>query len=182
MFTSPLSPEQWAEARRLRAEGATFVAIAAQIGLQPATVARRAGREGWPRPAAAPTTGSADPARRRPKARPDPNDTAARRRGLAARLYKVMDLMLELMELRLERQLEQARQAEGEIPPGDAEKDMRQLAATMKSIEQATELDPDRQRDADGGAKSSDAAQRASEADALRREIAERIEKLIPPS
>ena len=68
------------------------------------------------------------------------------------------------------------------MPAGDVEKDMRQLAATMKTIEQATELDPDLHRDADGGAKSSDAATRASEADARRREIAERLEGLVPPA
>ena len=69
------------------------------------------------------------------------------------------------------------------IPAGDDEKDMRQLATTMKTIEQATELDPDLHRSADGGATIQQTPQaRASEADAFRREIAERLEKLIPPS
>ena len=68
------------------------------------------------------------------------------------------------------------------MPAGEVEEGMRQLATTMKTIEQATELDPDLHRSADGGAQSSDAATRASEADALHREIAERLEKLVPPS
>ena len=94
-----------------------------------------------------------------------------------------MDLNLSLMELRMEKQLKQAKkQKDGAMPAGDVEKDMRQLATTMKTIEQATELDPDLHRAADGGAKSSDAATRASEADARRREIAERLEGLVPPA
>lgn len=172
MFKSPLTPEQWAEARRLRAAGATFAAIGKQLAVTAASVARRAQREGWPSPR--PTRRSSTPL---PAA-----DSADIRRSLARRLFTVMDLNLELMELRMHKQLKQARETDGDIPAGDAEKDMRQLAATMKNIEQATELDPDPQRAADGGAKSSDAVARASEADALRREIAERIEKLIPPA
>ena len=173
MFKSLLTPEQWAEARRLRGEGATFVAIGKQFAVDKNTIATRAKKEGWPSPAQA---------NRKSKASL-PADTANVRRGLARRVYRVMDLNLSLMELRMEKQLKQAKkQRDGDMPAGDVEKDMRQLAATMKTIEQATELDPDLHRAADGGAKSSDAATRASEADAFRREIAERIEKLIPPS
>lgn len=178
MFKSLRSPEQWAEARRLRGEGATFAAIAKHLGLTVSTVSQRARKEGWPSPA-----GSLARAKRSSAASPPPASSADARRSLARRLFTVMDLNLELMELRMHKQLKQARkQKDGDIPAGDVEKDMRQLTTTMKTIEQATELDPDRAHDADGGAKSSDAATRASEAEALRREIAERIEKLIPPS
>lgn len=178
MFTSPLTPEQWAEARRLRAEGATFAAIGRLFAVTADSVAKRARREDWPAPAK--PTGRT---RRRPGASPlTAADAADIRRSLARRLLAVMDLNLELMELRMHKQLQQARKSDGAVPPGDTDKEMRQLAATMKSIEQMTELDPDRHRDADGGGKSGDAAARASETDALRREIAERIEKLIPPA
>jgi len=173
MFKSPLSPEQWAEARRLRSEGATFTSIAKHLGLKKNSVASRAKREGWPSPTQANSKTKATL----------PEDTANVRRGLARRVYRVMDLNLSLMELRMEKQLKQAKkQRDGDMPAGDVEKDMRQLAATMKTIEQATELDPDLHRAADGGAKSSDAATRASEADARRREIAERLEGLVPPA
>ncbi len=50
MFKSLLTPEQWAEARRLRGEGATFAAIAKHLGLKKNSVASRAKREGWPSP------------------------------------------------------------------------------------------------------------------------------------
>ncbi len=173
MFKSLLTPEQWAEARRLRGEGATFVAIGKQFAVDKNTIATRAKKEGWPSPSQTHSKSKASL----------PADTANVRRGLARRVYRVMDLNLSLMELRMEKQLKQARkQRDGEMPAGDLEKDMRQLAATMKTIEQATELDPDLHRAADGGAKSSDAATRASEADARRREIAERLEGLVPPA
>ena len=47
----PLTPEQWAQARRLRDGGATFAAIAREIGAHESTIASRASLEGWPRPA-----------------------------------------------------------------------------------------------------------------------------------
>ena len=47
----PLTPEQWAQARRLRDGGATFAAIAREIGAHESTIAGRARLEGWPRPA-----------------------------------------------------------------------------------------------------------------------------------
>ena len=53
MFTSPLSPEQWAEARRLRAEGATYDAIGKHLGISRTTIATRAYRESWPSPTGA---------------------------------------------------------------------------------------------------------------------------------
>jgi hypothetical protein len=173
MFKSLLTPEQWAEARRLRGEGATFVAIGKQFAVDKNTISSRARRDGWP----SPTKTSS-----KPKASV-PADTADVRRGLARRVYRVMDLNLSLMELRMEKQLKQAKkQRDGDMPAGDVEKDMRQLAATMKTIEQATELDPDLHRSADGGARPEGARAGASEAEAFHREIAERLGKLIPPS
>jgi hypothetical protein len=173
MFKSPLSPEQWAEARRLRGEGATFAAIGKQFAVSHDAIAARARRESWPSPARANSKSKASL----------PADPAAVRRGLARRVYRVMDLNLSLMELRMEKQLKQAKkQKDGDMPAGDVEKDMRQLAATMKTIEQATELDPDLHRSADGGARPADARAGASEAEAFHREIAERLEKLVPRS
>jgi uncharacterized phage protein (TIGR02218 family) len=47
MITSPLSPEQWAEARRLRGESATFVALGKQFAIGRDAIAARARREGF---------------------------------------------------------------------------------------------------------------------------------------
>jgi hypothetical protein len=104
------------------------------------------------------------------------------RRMLARRVYSVMNLNLALMELRMQKQLKDAKKKDADIPAIDAEKEMRNLAGVMKTLEQTTELDPDRHAHADGGAKSSDAQARASEAAARRREIAERLEGLVPPA
>ncbi len=183
LFASKLSPEHWAEARRLRAEGATLTAIAARFGVNLTTIGVRARKEGWASPTATPgATASA----RTAKTSSQPVATVGIRRRLTHRLYNIMDLKLELMELRMHKQLKDAKKAikqdGAEIPAGDEEKDTRHLATFIKTIDQATELDPDRARDADGGATNRDAEARASEADAFRREIAQRIEKLVPPS
>jgi len=177
-FQSRLSPEQWAEARRLRAEGASCAAIAGRFGVNPSTIALRARRERWPSlvpglPAAVRASAAA----------------AAERRRLVQRLYSVMNLRLELMELRMQQQLKAAKKhtkskdkTDGSEMPAAGEEDTRHLGVLLKTIEQATELDPDRDRNAEGGAKPASSETSASEADAFRREIAERLEKLVPPA
>jgi hypothetical protein len=176
-FKSLLTPEQWVEARRLRAEGASFDALGKQFGVAHSTIAHRARKEGWSSPSGSPSTRA--PAKSKAAA---PDDTTQMRRMLARRVYSVMNLNLALMELRMQKQLKDAKKKDADIPAIDAEKEMRNLAGVMKTLEQTTELDPDRHAHADGGAKFSDAAARASEADARRREIAERLEGIVPPA
>jgi hypothetical protein len=173
--SSLLTPEQWAEVRRLRAEGATLVALGKQFGISADSISHRARREGWPSPLGSPTSrGNSQAA--------TPADTTQIRRELVQRVYRVTNLNLELMELRMQKQLKDARKKNADLPTIDTEKEMRQIAGVMKTLEQTTELDPDRHARTDGGAKSSDAAARASEADARRREIADRLEGLVPPA
>src|SRR5688572_22308554 len=86
MFKSLLTPEQWAEARRLRSEGATFAALGKQFGIAVSTISHRARREGWPSPAGAPAQPDS-----KSKASP-PTDTTDMRRVLARRVYRVMNL------------------------------------------------------------------------------------------
>jgi hypothetical protein len=176
-FKSLLTPEQWAEARRLRAEGASFEALGKQFGVAHSTIGYRAKKERWSSPRGSPSTRAPAKSSAAPSA-----DTADMRRELAQRVYRVMTLNLEMMELRMHKQLKDARKKNADIPAIDAEKEMRQLATFMKTLEQTTELDPDRHAHADGGAKFSDAAARASEADARRREIADRLEGIGPPA
>ena len=176
-----LTPEQWAQARRLRAAGATFAVIGKELGISASTIVNRARSEGWPSPAG--TTRRCKP---RPKPAPLPADTAQVRRSLMHRLYALLDYNLEMMELRMQKQLKEARRHAGSnddtLPAGVDEEGMRQLANTMKTIEQAKELDPDLHRSADGGERPAGAQAGASEAEAFHREIAERLGKLIPPS
>jgi len=138
MFKSLLTPEQWAEARRLRIEGATFVALGKQFGVTASAINRRARQEGWSSPG-----GSRSQARAKSDATPTA-DTTEMRRTLARRVYRVMNLNLELMELRMQKQLKDAKKKDADIPAIDAEKEMRHLAGVMKTLEQTTELDPDR--------------------------------------
>jgi len=85
LFVSKLSPEQWAEARHLRAEGAPFRDIAQRFDIGASTVANRARREGWPLPATMPASiGVAHPAGA--VRRPSPATLDIRRR-LALRLW-----------------------------------------------------------------------------------------------
>jgi hypothetical protein len=53
---SKLAPEQWAEARRLRAGGTPFADIAGRFAMSEVTIRRRAHREGWAEPAGAPAS------------------------------------------------------------------------------------------------------------------------------
>jgi hypothetical protein len=183
MSKSPLTPEQWAEARRLRAEGATFAAIGRQLGVSPSTVVNRARNEGWP-----PRFGSVPRAAPRPKLGPLPAETAGARRGLMRRIYAIMDISLEMQELRMQKQLKVsrkiARSGDDAVPPGVSDADLAQFANTLRAIEQGKELDPDLHRSTDGGARSAgvQADPAASEADALRRDIAERLARLVPSS
>jgi hypothetical protein len=179
-FVSKLSPEQWAEARGLRAQGSSFAAIADKFGLTPNTIRARANREGWDRSAAA---AAGVPARKAParNARLSPASPTLRA-GLAHRLYRIVDTKLKIMELRVRKQLDDATAGEGDLSLN--QQDAADLASIIKTIHQATELEADADPRAGGapGAKSADARARASEADALRHEIAERIETLIPPA
>ncbi|MBX9589426.1 MAG: hypothetical protein K2X43_08975, partial [Hyphomonadaceae bacterium] len=57
-FVSKLSPEEWAEARRLRAQGVSFADLAQRFGIHADSMGKRARREGWPTPdATAPRAG-----------------------------------------------------------------------------------------------------------------------------
>jgi len=175
MWTSPLSPEQWAEARRLRAEGMAYAEIATRLGslVSARAIASRARRERWAEPAAA---GRRDAHRRRP---PPAGAASGWRQVLVHHLFRILEMKLKMMELRMRKQLEDAEQGRDAAVDGD--KDMRDLDTLIKTIDQVTELDPDLDRNgAAGGQQGGDP--RASAADAFRREVAERIEKLVPPA
>ena len=71
----------------------------------------------------------------------------------------------------------------GEAPEGMSDDELKRLGTFKKTIQEHTEFSPDTEPNA-GGAGSARAAGEAaaSEADVFRREIAERIAKLIPPT
>jgi len=96
LFISKLTPEQWAEARRLRASGELYRGIARRFGLTAAAISKRARKEGWP-----PPVGGRSPARRANTGR-----AADVRRRLALSLLGVIDLRISMLERRMERRLQ----------------------------------------------------------------------------
>jgi transposase-like protein len=185
-FVSKLSPDEWAEARRLRAGGESFAAIARRFGLTRDSVSQRARREAWSSPAVAP--GSKAQARR-----PSPA-TADIRRELARRLFSVIAVRIRMMELYMHKQLEAYENRDAGSEPPVATKDQREaFAALIESINQVTEMASEPAATADGrrtGANPEltqlssdidpDGLAVASEKDAFRRDIAERLGKLFP--
>lgn len=179
MFVSKLTPEQWAEARQLRADGVSFAVIGDRFGIGRKSLADRARKERWEE-APSPAASRSAPHTRR--AFPSPA-AAAGVRALSRRLYAVLDLRIKMMELRMKKQLDEQMNAlaAGEQPP-PADDERETLGALIKNIQEVTELATDLDRTTHAGARSARSDARASEADALRRQIAERIKSLVPPS
>jgi hypothetical protein len=198
-FVSKLSPEQWAEARRLRAGGATFDAIGQHFGLSSSTFSVRARKEGWPSPVVDARAGQARSAKTGARS----PGTAGIRSRLALRLYNVIEFRIRMMELRMMKQLQaledQERDPEGSVPPAPTKEERESFAALIASINQVTEMASEpapatggRRRTATGAINPElaalsddidpDALAAASEKDARRRDIAERLGKMFPPS
>ncbi len=114
-FTSKLSPEQWAEARRMRADGALYAEIAERLGMSIHTIGHRARQEGWPSPTRPPS--------RAARARPASPATASVRSRLAQRLYRVIEFKIKLMELRMIKQLQAHENDPDGAPPPPPTKD-----------------------------------------------------------
>jgi transposase-like protein len=190
LFVSKLSPEQWAEVRRLRAEGATYAALASRFGVASSVIGTRARREAWG------SRGTAGPPPAASKVRPASPATAATRRHLALRLFRIIEIQISMLELRMMSDLEAHKKALADGGPGPPAKDHREtFAALIESINHVTEMTSDPASIADGRrisvnpeltALSPDidpaALAAASAKDALRTEIAERLEKLLPPA
>jgi transposase-like protein len=185
-FVSKLSAEQWAEARRLRADGASIAAVARRFGLTPAAMGNRARKEGWSSPATA--------ADRRAQARRPSSATAEIRAELARRLFSVIAVQIRMKELYMHKQLEAYEKGDAGIdPPATAKDQQADFAALIESIKQVTEIDSEPPATGDGRRPAAnpeltalssgidpDALAAASEKDAFRRDIAERLGKLFP--
>lgn len=190
-FAAKYTPEQWAEARRLRAEGLVFTAIAERVGIKPETIASRARKERWSG-SAGPTV--ADAARRR-KAPVSSPATAQIRRVLALRLYNLIEFEIRMKELSMKKQLDAYATSSDAEPPAVTDKERTSFAALIDNINKVTEMASEPALAADGRRKSAtinpeltalsddfdaDALAAASAKDDLRREIADELEKLVP--
>ena len=204
-FTSKLSPEQWAEARSMRARGGSYDDIASRFALNVATVRRRAHNEGWPMPSDAKSApanaGARIPLQRgRPARRPSPG-TASIRSRLALRLYAVLECKIRMMELRMVRELQAHEQADGDALPPPIADERESFAALIASINQVTEMASEPATAPDGRTKSAAGSARdainpeltalstdidpgglavASAKDNFRRDLAEHLAKMFP--
>jgi hypothetical protein len=204
-FAAKYTLAQWAEARRLRAEGLTFRVIAERVGFaQGSTVVRRASKEGWSSPADAAAAAAASPApvRRSPVPpaagkRPSPA-TARSRRSLAMRLYGVFELEVRMKELSMKKRLKSYRQAApGAEPPAVTEEERASFASLIQQINQVTEMASEPALAADGRRKSATinpeltalsdeiepgALAAASEKDESRERLAQQLAKAVGPA
>jgi hypothetical protein len=187
-FVSKLSPDQWGEARRLRAAGRSLAAIARHFGLKRNTVSQRARQEGWSSPADGPSAGRKTRARRASPA------TAEIRTELGRRLFGVIAVRTRMMELSMQQKLQARENNEtGTELPMTTKDERDAFAALIEDIKKVMEITPEPAAAADGrrtGANPEltalsadidpDGLAAASEKDALRAELAERLGKMFP--
>jgi transposase-like protein len=190
-FVSKLSPDQWAEARRLRGAGQSLAAIARRFGLKPNTVRRRARQEGWSSPAGGPSDGRKTTAR---QPSPATAEVRAELAELARRLFGVIAVRTRMMELSMQKKLQARENNEAGADQPLTTKDEREaFAALIADIKQVMEITPEPAAAADGRRTSADpeltalssdidpdALAAASEKAALGAELAERLGRMFP--
>lgn len=178
-----LDDEAWADVRAAYADASVSLSqIAERFGLTRQRITARAKKEGWAaRPvavrrraaklareshepdAAAGNSAAAAKTSRRRAALP----TRGAQRALIGRLYRAISLKLEHMEVRM---------ASGEIRSAqDEERESRALATLISNFEKVTEAVAELDRDKDGAR---DAGRVGTDAERMRREIADRLERL----
>lgn len=169
--------ETWAAVRRAYEDEASvpLAEIARRFGLTPMRIGAKAKQEGWAgraqrqtrraRGSAKKKAGGASSAAPAKRARPGALPTRGAQRALIGRLYRAISLKLEHMEKRM---------ASGEARSAqDEERESRALANLISNFEKVTEAVAglDKERDAR-------AAGAGADAERMRREIAERLERL----
>lgn len=168
--------DTWAEVRRAYADASVPLAeIAKRYGLTPLRIGAKARQQGWAGREARARKGRVVPAKAgasataAKKTRATKGDLPTRRaqRALIARLYRAISLKLEHMEMRM---------ASGDTRSAqDEERESRALATLISNFEKVTEavagLDTDRDTARAAGTAGADAER-------MRREIAERLERL----
>jgi hypothetical protein len=193
-FVSKLSPEQWAEAKRLRAGGASYESISQRVGIVASALSRRSRKEGWP--SSAPTRPAPTVPRCANAGHPSSPATAIIRSRLALRLYAVIECKIRMMELRMIKELQAHKRADSDgLPPPPIADERESIAALIDSINRVTEIASEPAPAADGRRASArgainpeltalstdidpDGLAIASEKDNYRRELAEHLGKM----
>ncbi len=168
-----LTQQQWDEVRRAYIEtDETVRDITARYDISSWDLSRRARAESWPR---------RGPPRTAPAKKPFADTTIDVRRRLVRRLFRILELEFELMEKRMQTQLEDPDKA-NLVPAGERERDARTVATLVRSLDKVTEIAADLDRTSGGKPGSASADELFAEADRFRRELAERLSKFIPAS
>jgi hypothetical protein len=210
-MTGPDQPD-WSEIRRLYLNGKLAIAgIAERHGVSAQRIARRAKRERWPprrprrsdgrpskqsdKPAAKPyaTRAAAPATKASPPKSPAKRPAAATgstarslkaRRTLVRRLYTAIDTKLQQMERRMAHDMA-TQEGSSETTATDHERDTRAIGALIANLSRVTEIEADLERIPGTAAAPIDQQaehQLADEAERFRREVAERLERLVRPA
>lgn len=190
-----LSEAAWSEVRRAyQGNGETVAAIAGRLGISEGAIYRRARREGWARRSKvsqsnpkrvknAPTrskvsdaTGPVDQAATRQSRvkKPRRTTTTAALKGeqskaeLIGRLYNAIDAKLERLENRMV--------ADHDITAAESERETRELGSMIRSFEKVTAFAKTLQGRVDKQSRA--ATVDSSDAERMREEIAQRLERL----
>jgi hypothetical protein len=202
----------WSEIRRLYLDGEfAIAAIAEQHGVSAQRITRRAQRERWPRrpprhhksapskprdrptaklttPVASARVAIAPPPKYRSRRPAEATGSAARslraRRALVRRLYNAIDTKLQQMERRMAHDMA-TEKGSSDTTATDHERDTRAIGALIANLSRVTEIEADLERIP--GTAAVPAAQQgdrqlADEAERFRREVAERLARLVRPA
>jgi hypothetical protein len=202
-MTGPVQPD-WQRIRRLYVSGAlSLAAIAEQYGVSVQRIARRARNEGWPprlrrasgaregpirkrngeaavNPRSAPATVKSPPKRH---GTPAATTTLKARRALVRRLYKAIDTKLKQMERRMAHDMATT-EGPSDTTAADHERDTRAIGSLIANLSRVTEIEADLERHpgAASPAEQQGDRQLADEAERFRREVAERLARLVRPA
>jgi hypothetical protein len=160
--------DMWAAVRRAYADTSIPLSeIAERFGLVPMRIGAKAKQERWPGREARLAKGreTAKPKDTKKRTRPQALPTRGAQKALIGRLYRAISLKLEHMENRMASG--KARSAQ------DEERESRALATLISNFEKVTEAVAE--LDNEGDARSAGAG---ADAERMRREIAERLERL----
>jgi len=197
----------WQEVRRLYVAGAlTLASIAERHGVSVQRITRRARGDGWPERSRR-TSGAREGPPRRSNGKSTRSSTqtpsvarspSPKRRGAAAeatttslkarrtlvrRLYKAIDTKLKQMERRMAHDMA-TKDRNPDTTAADHERDTRAIGTLIANLSRVTEIEADLER-LPGSASLADQhgdRQLADEAERFRREVAERLARLVQPT
>ncbi len=158
----------WAEIRRAYEAGPEAVThLAERFSVPAGRIYRRAKKERWRRPAARPLQDSGAAGRPPEGLTESRRNRPVNKQMMIARLYKAIDQKLKKLEARMG--------SDRDISAADSERETRELGVMIRSFEKitefATEIENRRQSSAPGRVS-------AADAERMRAEIAERLERL----